>query len=134
MGVIKFYLLLEIKGIKKMAMTLIVFVTICIGFLSGCTEQGEMQDIKNKFIGKWFEEGKDNKYIHFFANGVVKDNEQNGTWDIVEYRLIMSLPPPDSNQILYPLKFIYKFSNDNTRLTLSLVEKPHVQWYYTKEI
>jgi hypothetical protein len=119
---------------KKMAIILIVFVIIYIGLLSGCTEQGEMQDIKNKFIGKWFEEGKDDKYIHFFANGVVKDNEQNGTWDIVEYRLIMSLPLPDSNQILYPLKFIYKFSNDNTRLTLSLVEKTHVQWHYTKEI
>ena len=125
---------METNDMKKTATILIVIMTICMGFLSGCTEQDDMQDIRNKFIGKWFEEGKDDKYIHFFANGVVKDNEQNGTWDIVEYRLIMSLPLPDSNQILYPLKFIYKFSNDNTRLTLSLVEKTHVQWHYTKEI
>lgn len=120
---------------KQLIILGVSVLLICVG-LSGCFEQDKqekLQDIGSKFIGKWFEEGKDNQYIHFFRSGIVKDNEQNGTWEITEKVLTMNVPISEDDDYLYAIKFNYKFSNEDTRLILNLVEKPLLKLYYTKE-
>ncbi len=121
--------------IKKIIMFGIVVLLICIG-LSGCNEQDNNEDIQkiaNKFIGKWFEEGKNNQYMHFFRNGTVKDTEHVGTWTLTKDILTLNIPTESGSGDLMPIQFNYRFSNDGERLTLNIVDKPLYKFHYTKE-
>ena len=99
-----------------------ILLILLTAILSGCIDSSV--DEKSRFVGTWCMELVPVYTYTFYANGTVTTREVNVTYNLtykVEDGKLMfyMLEYPDD-----PLSYSYSFSENDTRLTLSLVYSP----------
>ena len=115
---------------KKRVILLIISVVIIIGFLCGCNENkdNESKLDKEKFIGKWLEEGDvpNNLTWIFYENNSIKfiyyPGGNTGSYYIYwgAFELNGDILDVDAMPIL-SMRYTYDFSNNNEKLTLTSI-------------
>ena len=113
---------------KQLIIIGITLLLLAVG-LSGCNEDGNTVNTeKNKFVGTW-----QNTTLGFtttitlFSNGTCKVMTGNGTWDLKDGKLVITLRVNDKSTT-----YTYAFFNNDR--TLSLTEDNSVITYiFTKQ-
>jgi hypothetical protein len=115
---------------KKLKSILFIVFIFLIVVLSGCTKTNT--DEKSRFIGKWQIESLPIYTYTFYENGTVMTSEGNITYNLTytvqDGRLSFYMPGyPDD-----PLSYEYSFSDNYTKITLSLVGSPEDKFVIIK--
>jgi len=116
-------LLFDMLGkMKKRLIITGILLTLLTAILSGCTDSSV--DEKSRFVGTWRMELVPIYVYTFYANGTVTTREVNVTYNLTykveDGKLSFYMPEyPDE-----PLSYYYFFSDNDTRLNLSLVYSP----------
>jgi len=112
------------KKLKSISFILLIFLIVV---LSGCTKINT--DEKSRFIGKWGFELLPTYTFIFYENGTAVTPEANNlTYTVQDGKLSFYMPGyPDD-----PLSYEYSFSDNYTKITLSLVGSPEDKFVIIK--
>ncbi len=107
---------------KRRLVIIGILLTLLTAILSGCTDSSV--DEKSRFVGAWHMELVPIYAYTFYANGTVTTREANVTYNLtykVEDGKLSFYMPEYPND---PLSYYYSFSENDARLTLSLMSSP----------
>lgn len=112
---------------KIQLLTIGIIILFVVG-LSGCNEENNtLNTEKNRFIGTWQNTTMGfTTTITLFSDSTCKINTGNGTWDLKDGKLVITLALTGQ-----PTEFPYTFSNNDR--TLTLTPSNNVPMIYSKQ-
>jgi hypothetical protein len=111
---------------KQLVIIGIVAILVSIG-LSGCNDVNNTINIeKNRFIGIWQNSTGYPPILEFSKDGRCTYGG-NGTWDLIDGKLVINLPSYNLNDT-----YNYAFSNNDKTLTLTFTGNNYVE-VWTKQ-
>jgi len=105
-------------------MVTIGLVLILILMSSGCLEDDKNLSESDRFLGNW--ETKDGSEAKFYSNGDCVFGPYEGTWELKENMLLMTIPFTGGQNTL---GYSYNFTNDYKTLRL-MNAKEEILVYY----
>lgn len=107
----------------------VVAFVICVS-LSGCYQVDDTIQIeKDNFLGTWQNTTLGfTTTMTFFSNATCKVNTGNGTWDVQDGKLILTLKVNNKSTV-----YDYAFSNNTLLMLTPESQYPRVTYVYTKQ-